>query len=83
MKSDKQILNFLFKRLNRSNALAELENPYKADFLECAIIDSVEFFKFVLELEVEFDIQFSDEELLEKDFKNINGLCKIISKKLS
>jgi len=84
MKINKQfIIDFLFQKLNKTGILSSFDKPYELDFLENAIIDSVEFFKFSLELEVEFDIHFSEDELLDKTFRYIEGLCEIILRKLS
>ncbi len=51
------------------------------DLMENGYIDSMSLVVFVSLLEEEYDIEFSSEELLSKEFRTIGGLERIIKSK--
>ncbi len=50
------------------------------NYFEKNWIDSLIFVSFIMDVEQEFDIGFSNDEFQNRDFSTINGLIKIISK---
>lgn len=53
------------------------------NFIDNGHIDSLGVMKFMIALEAEFDVKFSDSELLSDDFRSIGLLAKLITNKLS
>lgn len=51
------------------------------NYVEAGYIDSMGLIKFIVEIEDEFGIEFSDEELNDPSFKIVGGLIKMIEKK--
>ncbi len=54
-----------------------------SDYFESGYVDSLNFIKFIFEIEDKFNIEFTKKEINSAKFKKINGLSKIISNKLS
>jgi acyl carrier protein len=52
------------------------------DFVEKGFVDSMGMVQFVTILEDDFDIEFSAEELLSRDFRTVGGLEKLIKNKI-
>lgn len=57
------------------------DNSSQFNFIDSGFIDSLSIMKFIITVEQEFNIQFTDEDLLSGNFKTISGLAKIISAK--
>lgn len=53
------------------------------DFVENGFVDSMGMVQFVTILEDDFDIEFSADELLSKDFRTVGGLEKLIERKIN
>lgn len=53
------------------------------DFVENGFVDSMGMVQFVTILEDDFDIEFSADELLSKDFRTVSGLEKLIERKIN
>ena len=53
------------------------------DFLNEGILDSFDLIDFVIYLEKEFSIKFNPKDLSNQSFPIINGLVKIIEKKIN
>lgn len=51
------------------------------NFVQSGHIDSLGIMKFMIALEAEFDIKFSDDELLSDDFQTVLGLTQLIQAK--
>jgi len=73
----KFIINYVEKKGKLPND-ADLE---AFDFVKSGHIDSMALFKFVVDIEAEFDIEISDEEMISSEFRTIGGLVSIISDK--
>ncbi len=76
-----EIKQFILDRLQEEYDLPKDIDIDAYDYIENGYIDSVALVSFVVELEDEFDITFSDEELTSHDFKTIGGLVKMIMAK--
>ena len=81
-----QIKQFIIEQLEvygpietNSSEIIDLDS---FNFIESGHIDSLGIMKFMIELEAEFDIKFTDEELLSEDFKTIDGLSNLINQNL-
>ncbi len=59
------------------------DNLAGIDLIEDGYIDSMALYSFVAKLEDQFDIQFSDEELLSRDFRKLDTLAKLVEKKIA
>ena len=59
------------------------DNLAGVDLIEDGYIDSMALYSFVAKLEDQFDIQFSDEELLSRDFRKLDTLAKLVEKKIT
>jgi len=55
---------------------------YDFDFVKAGLIDSLSLLRFVLELEEEFNIELTNEDIVRPEFKTFGGLCSIIERKL-
>lgn len=71
------ILNYLQKEYTFPDADIDTIN-----YVESGYIDSVAMLKFVVELEEQFGIEFSDDELSLTDFKIVGGLIKLVESKV-
>ncbi|MGZ8961267.1 MAG: acyl carrier protein [Methylophilaceae bacterium] len=52
------------------------------DYLKAGIIDSIGIIKFILELESRFDIEIVDTDIEADEFRSVQGLVAMISRKL-
>ncbi|WP_076591582.1 acyl carrier protein [Herminiimonas arsenitoxidans] len=52
-----------------------------SDFISTGIIDSIAIIKFILALEEKFDIEITDSDLESEQFRSVQGLAMMISKK--
>ncbi len=59
------------------------DNLAGVDLIEDGYIDSMALYSFVAKLEDKFAIQFSDEELLGRDFRKLDTLAKLAEKKIA
>jgi acyl carrier protein len=52
------------------------------DYIDAGYVDSMGIIKFVMEIESEFDISISDEDLSSSDFRTIEGIIGLIEVKM-
>lgn len=75
-KAKKYILEYLSER-------GELEEPVEIiNYVEEGFLDSMEVFVFTIELERQFDISFSEEEINLPEFRRVGKLIEIVEQKL-
>lgn len=72
------VINLLQKKYE----LKETENLDEFNYVESGYIDSIGIIQFIAELESEFSIEFTDDEISSPEFKTVGGIIKIIEKKL-
>ena len=60
----------------------EVKAQVSLSYFDAGWLDSFEFITFILEIEQKFGIQFSNDDLQNWDFQNIDGLAKIIDRKI-
>lgn len=75
-----QIKQFIIEQLEVYGPI-ETNDLDSFNFIDSGHIDSLGIMKFMIALEAEFDIKFTDEELLSEDFRTVFGLTKIINQK--
>lgn len=75
------ILTFVMDYLQRESDLPEDMDIVTFNFVETGYIDSIGLVQFVTEIEDEYGIEFSDEELQSNDFKVIGSLVALIESK--
>lgn len=71
------VKQFIIEQLEVYGPIPETDID-KFNFIESGHIDSLGIMKFMIALEAEFAIKFSDEELLSDDFKTVAGLTKLV-----
>ncbi len=77
-----QVLAFIRKRMQAKGKLPAGWNSENFDYRESGTIDSIGIIKFLIELEAEFDISISDEDMLRPDFTTVGGLTGLVMEKL-
>ncbi len=53
------------------------------NYVKAGLVDSLSLLRLVLELEAEFHIEFTNDEVAAPEFKTFGGLCSIIERKQS
>lgn len=59
----------------------EITARTQENYLEAGWIDSLKFVNFILEIEGEFGVHFSNEDFQDRAFATIDGLARCISQK--
>ena len=67
---------------NSSVIKEEVMNNVKESYFDKGWIDSFKFIEFVSSIEQHFDIEFSNAEFQDRNFSTVEGLTKIIQRKL-
>ncbi len=75
------ILAFVMDYLQRESDLPEDMDIDTFNFVETGYIDSIGLVQFVTEIEDEYGIEFSDEELQSNGFKVIGSLVALVESK--
>ena len=76
------IEEFIVDYLQREYTISQDVDIKKLNFVDEAYIDSLGMIKFIVELEDNFDITFTDEEIVSDEFKVVGTLTELIEKKL-
>jgi len=79
----KEIKQTILDFVEREYKLPENVDYDSFDFVENGFVDSMGMVQFVTILEDDFDIEFSADELLSKDFRTVGGLEKLIECKIN
>lgn len=79
--SEEAIKDFILKYISKKGKLPKDIDIDKFNYIDTGYVDSMGILKFVVELEQEFDIQISDDDIMLQEFKTIGGLVGIINKK--
>lgn len=77
---EKEILQFIYESLNQRTPLP-YENPEElldVNYVEEGLVDSLGLLQFILEIEDEFQIEFTEEEMLDVTIMNIQQLINTI-----
>ncbi len=76
------IEEFIVDYLQREYTIPQDVDIYNLNFVDEAYIDSLGMINFIVELEDNFDITFTDEEIASDEFKVVGTLTELIEKKL-
>lgn len=76
------IKEFVIDYLQREYTI-ETQDIMSLNFVETGYVDSFGLVTFILALEEEFDIAFTDDELQDPAFKVVGGLIDIVSRKIA
>jgi len=76
-----KIQEFIIKYLSKKGKLPKNINIEEFNYIDTGYVDSMGLLKFVVELEQEFDVEISDNDIILPEFKTIGGLVKIIEDK--
>ena len=81
MKTDPQewLINWFVNNVGLSKE--EISFKTKDNYLESGWIDSLKFVNFILEIEQEFGVHFSNEDFQDREFGTIDGLVRYIRQK--
>lgn len=78
-----EVREYIVEYLQREYSLPEDVDYETFDFVENGYVDSMAMVQFIVLLEEEFGIAFTDEELQEGGFRTIGGLSRIVEKKMA
>ncbi len=73
--------DFIKKWIFKKTGIERKDISLDKHIFENGYVDSIGLFSLVFELEDEFKIQISDDDLMDDRIKSINGICKLISTK--
>lgn len=62
--------------------IKEINNMAEKSFFEIGWVDSLLFINFISDIEQNFNIEFSNEDFQNRAFSTVNGLSKIIERKM-
>ena len=79
---ENKIKDFVINYIEKKGKLPKDINLDEFNYIETGYVDSIGIMKFVVEIEKEFDIEITDDEIISPKFKTIGGLVKIIEGKL-
>lgn len=80
---EKEILQYIYESLNQRTPLP-YENPEElldVNYVEEGLVDSLGLLQFILEIEDEFQIEFTEEEMLSPTVMHIRKLIQLILEK--
>jgi acyl carrier protein len=77
-----EIRNFVLGLLEKKARLPGNFND-NDDYISAGIVDSIGIIKFTLELEARFDIEITDTDLESNDFRSVQGLVTMITRKIA
>ncbi|MBU5253542.1 acyl carrier protein [Lysinibacillus capsici] len=77
------IREYVLTSLQEKHEIEKHENLDELNYVEEGYVDSFGLVQFVFDLEEQFNITFSDEEMMSKDFQIVGKLIQLIEDKLS
>jgi acyl carrier protein len=75
------IKQFIIKTLEKRGKLPQNTDIDLFNYINSGYIDSMALIKFVVELESQFDIDISENDIISSEFKTIGGLTSLINLK--
>lgn len=72
---------FILKYIQKKYTIPEGTDIYSLNYIEQGYIDSLGLVKFIVDLEDEFNIEFSDDDLDSSSVKIIGELIKLVERK--
>ena len=77
-----EVEEYILDTLQREYSFKEGVDLDALDYVAEGYMDSLGLVQFIVELESEFNISFSDEELSSSDFKIVGKLIKMVERKM-
>lgn len=77
-----EVREFILDRLQKEYSFKEGTDIEKINYVEEGYMDSLGLIQFIGELEDEFDIEFSDEEMMDDSFRVVGSLIDLVTKKV-
>lgn len=77
-----EVREFILDRLQKEYSFKEGTEIEKINYVEEGYMDSLGLIQFIGELEDEFDIEFSDEEMMDDSFRVVGSLIDLVTKKV-
>lgn len=74
---------FILERLQEQYCFPKESDLTKLNYIEEGYIDSMGLIQFISELEGNFNIEFSDEEIISEDFQIVSKLINMVKGKIS
>ena len=76
------VREFVLETLQREYTFEEGANVDEINFVDDGYMDSLGLIQFVAELEDEFEIEFTEEEMESDEFRTVGTLIKMIENKI-
>lgn len=76
------VSDFVINRLEKKYTIDKSIDIETLNYVESGYVDSLGIILFITELEDEFNIEFSDEELADPSFKIVGKLIKLVEGKV-
>tara|TARA_R110001592_G_scaffold212546_1_gene464947 strand:- start:3833 stop:4084 length:252 start_codon:yes stop_codon:yes gene_type:complete len=82
MKNKVEVLEYIAFLLEKKQAIPSAVEREDYRYIESGHIDSLGLMKFIIQIEDEFKIEISDDDMLSDSFQSLGGLVEIIMAKL-
>ncbi|MBN2451168.1 MAG: hypothetical protein JXR77_12310 [Lentisphaeria bacterium] len=77
------IRSYLIRKISRHAPLPKGVDLDTFDYVASGHVDSIAIMKFVVDLEVRFDIEITEEDMVLPGFRTIGGLVAILHRKIA
>ena len=77
-----EVKYFIIKLLEKKRPISKGIDIDSLEYFRTGHVDSLGLMKFILEIEEKFDIEISEEDMMDESFATIGGLVEIILNKM-
>lgn len=77
-----RIRAFILDELQKEYTIADTENVDELNYIAEGFISSLGIVQFIMSIEDEFDIEFTDDELASEEIKIVGSLAEMIENKI-
>lgn len=77
------VKEYILEQLQKNYTIDENTDTEQLDYIEEGYVTSLGLIQFVVDLEENYGIRFSDEEISSKDFRIVGKLAKLVEKKIN
>ncbi|WP_179218788.1 phosphopantetheine-binding protein [Saccharibacillus sp. O23] len=78
-----KVSDYILKALQKEYSINSSTNLDEFNYVENGYVDSLGMIQFIVELEDEFNISFSDEEISSSEFQIVGSLIKMVERKIN
>lgn len=78
-----RVKDFIINFIERDYSLPEDLDLMNLNYAESGYVDSISMIQFIVEIEEEFNITFSNDELNDPDIKIVGKLIELVNSKIS